>query len=218
MKKIIIWSVTGVILISLLIGGYILWDNYGQAVIMAMKFSEEELKEKSDSKKIIEDVTGLEIREMTEEEKAALEKGEKNEGEIMEQIIKDASKKENLKTADVITAKYLGEIYSLQSEYTGIVEGIIYEIREYYYYLRDVEKYKKEAAMSAASNKFSPVISSNEIACDGKLEGILSRMKTELTNNKCDTSIISTIRTKYKEEKDSKKAYYLKLLIAKRHN
>lgn len=218
MKKIIIWSVVAVILISLGIGGYILWDNYGEAVIMALKLSEEELKEKSDSRRIIEDVTGLEIRELTDEEKAALEKGEKNEGEIMEQIIKDASKKENLKTVDAITAKYLGEVYALQSEYTGIVEGIIADIREYYYYLRKTEKYEKSAAMAAVSSKFTPVVSQNESVCDGKLEGILSRMKAELSQNKCDTSIISTIRAKYKEEKDSKKAYYMKLLIAKPNN
>lgn len=213
MKKIIIWSLVILILAALGFFGFRIWDNYVEPYLIATKHSEEELRQQTDNKKIIQDVTGLELREMTEEEKEAVKRGEKTESEIMEQIIKEALQHQNLEAADAITAKYLGEIYALQSQYTGIVEGIIPQIKEYYYNLRNVEKYEKQAAITAATQKYMPQINSYESECDAKIEDILKRLEKELKDNSCDTSIVSVIKSKYSEEKDLKQAYYIKLLL-----
>jgi len=280
-KKIIILSILGILLIALGISGYNLWNNYISPVITATKLTEEELKEATDDKKLIEDITGLKLREMTEEEKAAIESGEKQEGEVMEQILKEAMDEKIKETSDtvisaegneekkkdsetssdkpssdktksesakdkasdssgksssedksttstanppykkpaattdssIITAKYLGELYSLQSTYSGIVAGMIPQIKSYYYNLRKVQKYDRESAIAATSKAYLGKVNATEAECDSKVNGVISRMEKELKANGHSTEIISTVKSRYAAEKKSKRAYYVKLLM-----
>lgn len=220
-KTIIILSVILILLVALGIFGYNVYKNYISPILEARSLSIEELKEKTDDKKIIEDITGLEIRDLTDEEKEQIEKGEKTESEIMEELIKDAAKENGGKSssdkkapadASAITAKYLSELYALQAKYTGIIEGLIPEIRAYYYDLRDVKKYDVESAVTATSKAYLGRITGAEAECDAKVNSIISRMEKELKANGHSTAITSTVKSRYESEKASKRAYYFKLL------
>ena len=62
-----------------------------------------------------------------------------------------------------------------------------------------------------------PAIQAKEAECDSRVNSIISRLKNELTKNKFDTSVISTIKERYNDEKQSKRAYYMKLLMSGRN-
>lgn len=219
MKKKIILSVVLVMVIGLSYLGYGLYKSYVKPYIISTKYTAEELeKEATDDKKTIEAATGLTLREMSEEEKAAIEKGEITESEVMEQIIKDAAENKPVKKGnpDAISAKYLSEIYALQGKYTGAIENLITEIRAHYYSLRIDKKYKVDDAISATTKIYMPKIEAYEAECDGKIKNILARLEKELKANNCDTSIVGKIKQGYEKEKEIKSAYYIKLLTKRK--
>ena len=218
MKKLIIWLIVIGIFLAAAIFGYGIYKSYIKPYLTSMKYSTETLKEEAtDNKAIIEDLTGLKLRELTDEEKLAIEKGEMSESEIMEQIIKEASKNIPVKKGnpDAIAAKYLSEIYALQSKYTAIIEGVIPEVRAYYLDLRKNKKYKKEEAVISTTKIYMPKIEGYESECDSKVKDVLSRLEKELKKNNCDTEIIGRIKSSYEKEKEKKSAYYMKLLLGK---
>lgn len=218
LRRIMIWSSILIIFTVLGYFGIKIYNNYVEPFLMAKKYSLEELKELTDDKKIIEEVIGLEIREFTDEEKEAIEKGESNEGAVMEEIIKEAYETTGtVADKDSIIAKYLSELYSLQSYYTGVIEGMIVEIKTYYYDLRIKHKFDKETSIAKTSNKYMAAVKAKEAECDSRVNSIISRLKNELTKNKFDTSVISTIKERYNAEKQSKRAYYMKLLMSGRN-
>ncbi len=219
MKKKIILSVVLIIVIGLSYFGYGIYKSYVKPYITSTKYTTEELKkEATDDKKTIEEATGLILRELNEDEKEAIEKGEITESEVMEKIIKEAAENKPAKKGnpDTISAKYLSEIYALQGKYTAIIEGLISEVRAYYLDLRKNKKYKKEDAIAATTKIYMPKVEGYEAECDGKIKDILAKLERELKANNCDTAIIGKIKTAYENEKEMKSAYYIKLLMGKK--
>lgn len=218
LRRIMLWSSLLIVLVVIGYFGIKIYSDYVEPYLMTKKYSLDELKELTDDKKIIEEVTGLEIREFTEDEKNAIEKGESDEGKVMEEIINEAYKTAGKPAdKDSIIAKHLSELYSLQSYYTGVIEGMIVEIKTYYYDLRIKHKFDKETSIAKTSNKYMALVKAKEAECDGKVNNVISRLKNELSKNKFDTSIISTIKERYNQEKQSKRAYYMKLLMSGRN-
>lgn len=219
-KKYILLTVLTVVTVLIAFAGIKLFNSPLGAFYKAMKYSDEDIKQKiEESKEILKKETGIEVRKMNEEEKKAAEKGEKTAVEIYEKIINDAieTEKDNIGEkkydADVVASGYLARIYALQDEYEGKIVSVIDKAREEYYYLRIEQKVGKEDAMKRIGDKYFGDMNALEGECDDRFGDIVTSMEKELKNNDCDTSLADSARKAYEGEKDAKRAYYIKTLM-----
>ncbi len=110
-------------------------------------------------------------------------------------------------TSDQLVAESVGQLYSLQAQYTGQIAGLVARAKAYY------NQQKKENGVAAARantlSQFSGELSGMESACDGKVEAVLADLSSNLKAIGADTSIISTLRAAYKNEKAAQRAVYV---------
>ena len=191
--------------------GYKLWTEYVEPIMLAMKTSEEVLKENADTKKKIEEKAGIEMRELTEEEKEAVESGETTEEEVVEEIIKESVPQGD---EGEIKAKYLAKIYALESEYSGKLTEAAYAAKTMYYDLRIFSKVPKDDAIKQTTAKYQPIINQYEADCDARVNEITREMEKELKKYGFSTKIVSDVKSTYTAEKKNKRAYYVKILMS----
>lgn len=65
-------------------------------------------------------------------------------------------------------------------------------------------------------SKYLKTAATLESEADSKVESLLSELKSKLVSLGADTSIISTMRDSYENEKRLKKSYYLSLFNEKK--
>ena len=226
MKKIIKISLIVVVAALLVFGGVKLYDRFAP-LYEALRYSEEDLKKKVKSaKEFIEEETGLDLRELNDEEKESIEKGTETARDVYERIIKEAIEKAKKEAKDTkkqeeknkydpneVAAPYLAEIFALESEYEQTITSMIAQAREEYYHMRIEEKVGKEEAIHRTTTKYGELINIHEGQCDEKVNSILSRMEEDLKSKNCETTLVEAARKAYDGEKNSKRAYYMKLLI-----
>lgn len=236
MKK--AFKILGVVLLIVLIAiGALAFKHrkYISAFIEAKYSSSEQIKEKiaQNDEKLKKELEGYMpdmYREYTEDEKAQIESGEVSEKEIMAKIISEnlsAEDKESGKkvtdntpqktpepekpSADKIIAGYVSQMYSLEGKYVGGIEGVI--SRAHAEYVKTAEHEKDTAAMAAVGAKYIGEIYALESSCDGEVESILANLRSELEAIGADTSVVSTMREAYNNEKQLKRSYYMGLYM-----
>ena len=106
MKKKVIWIVIIVLAGLLVFAGLKLYNGYMAPIYKALKYSDEEIeKEVKSAKDIIKEETGLEVREMNDDEKTAVEKGETTAQQVYEKIINEAIEKVREKQKEIDAGK-----------------------------------------------------------------------------------------------------------------
>ncbi len=171
------------------------------------------------------------VRDLTDEEKAALESGELTEEEAANIIVtpnvpkvekpqaddkpekpqpseKDTPVK-NEKDYDTLIAQQIAKMYVLKSQYINYLKSIEQSVIDDYNALPENQK--------NATGKRSVIMSyykkglSLEAECDAKVEIVLADLEKILIEAGRDKSLISTIRTAYENEKTLQKSYYLSI-------
>ncbi len=202
-----------VLIIIILIFAYIQRDNIS-AFIDAMRYDNEQIVEKiSENDKALKDeIEGYlseKYREYTQEEKEQIARGDVSEKEVLAKIIaeKNASEGANKKSSAGIISSYVSELYAMEDRYIAGIEGVLARAKADY---KKEAKSKRDAtAIANISERYIGEIESMEARCDSEVEALLVRLKNELDSIKADTSIISTIRNAYENEKQLKRSYYI---------
>ena len=203
-------------------------DNIS-AVMSGLKYSDEDIQQQIDtSKKDVEtelekyNVSGL--RDFTFEEEEAIRKGQLTVEEAVEKILSQRGNQqstggesssqstgsENVSSTDdssAIVSEYTIKLYSLKAEYLGQIGNLI-----------DQAKADNKNGMSAGTlmSTYLGKAASLESEADSQVEALLSELKGKLEDVGADTSIISTMRSSYENEKTLKKSYYLSLFNKKK--
>ena len=112
-------------------------------------------------------------------------------------------------SSDISSNYYIMELYSLKSEYIGILDGMVSSAISDYKKLNKKEQTRSKQLEIGAS--YASRATALEKQCDGEVESILNKLENELIREGKSTSIISTIRSSYATEKSLKRAYYLNM-------
>ena len=203
------------------------WENVN-AFLLYTKYSEEELasvlQEKRDqATQVLEKYEGITAVNLTVEQEDALIDGKisaeeiiaelnatKNESESNEK--KSPTNSENSiasKESEVIN-RYLYKIYEIKAEFLGKLSVIKDDAVKAYIALPK-DKRTRDAKLGIVADRILECYEL-ENSCDIEIEKVLTSLKTELVGIGADTSIVSEIREAYKNEKSTKKAYYLSKL------
>lgn len=188
-------------------------DNIESILMGIMENSEEIERKRNDNQiKLVNDVnTYMEIpvREITEEEKELIEKGETTVTDVYQKIFEEKSeehKTEETPNKDEIVSRYMAELYRLQNEFTARAEATIKQGASHYESIKDHDQ-DAEARAETISH-FTPVVRRLESECDARVEALIKRLEEELRSFGADTSIIASIRATYANEKQLKLSYY----------
>ena len=214
MKKFLI-AFGCILLAIILVVGYIAYVNRGniESFITAVKYDDQQINTRREEaretlKTDIDKYFDEGIREFTEEETKAIESGEKTSQQVLAEIIMEEAPKKPAQSAESIIAKYTAKILELEGKYGGQVEALLKGASQEY---RDLPKgqhtYQNKIKIMT---KHIKTINNWESSCDKEVEGYLSAMEKELKAIGADTSIVNTARESYKNEKQLRKAAYLK--------
>ena len=197
----------GLILVCLVgVFAYLQKDNI-EAVFFATRYSAQERKVKVTEKeaallaKITEEMQGLQVKPLSEEEENLLKNGEISPEDALQRIMgvtspidkgnlikaeekKDSTAQEQASRLQELIAK----VYLMKASYSGQVDGLVSQAKQEYI-----------AGMAGAL----------EAQCDGQMEAILAEIKEELKKTGGDLSLVDEIRAAYKSEKSAKKAALL---------
>lgn len=202
------------------------WDNI-LSVIYSVKYSEEDLnrmldENKSELNTALEGIGANTVRDLTEEETAALEEGLITENDAVEISLgiktlqeKLAEKNEQKSTPaqstssdeTSATSDLIAQLYVLKSSYMGKLSSL--ESQAKAEYSSTPENERTAAWKSSMLAKYSGKVAALEGECDARVEALISEIKAELSKTGGDMSIINTIRSAYENEKQIKKAHYL---------
>lgn len=151
------------------------------------------------------------VRELTDEEKQQIENGEISTTDVYQEVFEANATESGAETAtlsdkDSIISKYMAQLYGLQNTYTARAEALISQGASYYENRKASEQ--ASSARAATIAHFTSKVRGLESECDGKVEAVISNLKTDLEAIGADTSIITTIRATYENEKKLKLSYY----------
>ena len=178
----------------------------------------------------LENVT---IRDLTDEEKTALEKGELSEDEVVDRIVVSDEKKEDVtqqtdkppvestekeeskppvseeKDFDALIAAQIAKMYVLKSQYINYLKSIEQSVIDDYNALPQEQK-NPSGRRSVIMSYYNKGLSL-EAECDAKVDIVLGDLEKILKEAGRDKSLIATIRTAYENEKTLQKSYYLSI-------
>lgn len=121
-----------------------------------------------------------------------------------------SSQNSNKSKESAIIQRYTAELYSMKAYYIGQLNQIEGKARAEYRAMSASEK--KNLSKATFVGKYAGYATSLMGECDGKVNSLLSSMKSELKAVGGDVSIISTIKQAYEGEKAARKAYYLNMI------
>lgn len=122
----------------------------------------------------------------------------------------NSANKGNTVTAESIISKYVSELYMLESKYISAIEGIVASAKSE---AKSKGLTKKDTSqLLSIGAKYTGNINSLEASCDAEVENVITNLTRDLNRLGADTSIISTIRTAYANEKSLKRAYYMNMV------
>lgn len=235
MKKtlLIALSIFLVILIALGIVAYVNRNTVG-ALIDALRYSNEEVEQKmqennKDLQEFIEKDENIVVRDLTEEEKAALNEnkitqedavsiitGEKtleevlknNEENLPEQ--KPSAEDKPQKPSNNVTensdkriSELIASLYVEKNTRLAAFDSLKAQVYQEYKAIEGVEHETKKWDLI---NKYTPVLAQWESDCDSVVYGIIDEIKAELKKAGKDESIATKLREAYLNEKKLKKA------------
>lgn len=216
------------------------WDNL-VAIKTSLSHSRENLGEMmaDNDQKITEaaqKVDGVTVRDLTEEEKQALRRGELDREELLGLLTAEKTGdtdnapptgdpgqepaqeapaapaepvQEQEETDQDKLSRYLAEIYVMKAEYTAWLEDKYNEAIEEYTALEESER--TTAAKYDIGMRCMREALAKEDECDVLMAEMEQKILDLLTEMGEDTSLVDDIKAAYEEEKALKKAYYLGL-------
>lgn len=218
------------------------WNNI-KAIKTSLSYSQEDLAGMmaDNDKKITQaaqKVDGVTVRDLTDEEKQALRKGELDREELLERLTTEETEEAggtipaddsdqavsepavSIPSAEPSAvnqedtnqkklSKYLAEIYLMKAEYTAWLEDKYDEAIEEYTALEESER-TTTAKYNIGMRCMNEALE-KEKECDARMADIEKKILALLTEMGEDTSLVDDIQTAYEEEKELKKAYYLGL-------
>ncbi len=212
--------------------------NNISAVITGANSSDEEIQQQiADNKKEVEqelenyNISGL--RDFTFEEEEAIRKGDLTVDEAMANIMaesnvsaqqqgsqvsaeaSDASQSKassggaqsSQAQASAIVSEYTVKLYSLKANYLGQIGNLIDQAKA---------DHKNGMGTGALMSKYLGRAASLENEADSQVDSLLSEMRGKLNAVGADTSIVSTMKSSYENEKALKKSYYMSLFNKKK--
>ena len=219
-KKVVLTIIITLVVAVLGVG---IWqyENIMVLVKTATTSSENIAKEIDNSKKIFDEKVRQQypsiISDLTAEEEKKLMKGELSVEEAVsiltqkykekpKQVVANASRAE----IDKLVGEKAIELYSLKAYYLGQLGQLEATVKSDYLSLP--KEKKNLIGKQELVTKYMGTALGLLNQCDARVEEMLAELKTDIEKLNGDTSIIETIREAYKNEKNLKKAYYIKLL------
>ena len=215
-KTLIILIILGFFIVG--ISGICYWQRENiKAVFYAIKYTDdeqEELQKESDRiiKELSEKFAEQGLSELTDEAVQMLNKGTLTEEDAIKIITGEKTLeeiKENKKNPEKTPEKssdnpkiasLVGKMYVLRSTYMGKLNSLIGQAKA------EVMSGKSK---SSVASKYIGIASGLEGQCDAQVESVLSQITEELKKTGGDLSLVSELRSAYRNEKSVKKAALL---------
>ncbi|OQB12019.1 MAG: hypothetical protein BWY15_02339 [Firmicutes bacterium ADurb.Bin193] len=225
--------------VVLLIGGLAIWQKDNISSFVKSKFySKEEITQqitqnKEEIHQKLNTVTNGAIRDFTTAEEEQIRKGEMTPQQALDRVLRDAgnenpggfksqkvqngqvqsdSAQDAQQAEDDVTSiinAHVSKIYLLKAQYLGQLGGFESRVRNYWNALPAEQR--TASGKQATITKFMGELASMEQACDAQVEAVLSSLTAELKAAGGDLSIVGSIRSAYRQEKNLQKAYFINL-------
>lgn len=236
MKKIIKIILVILLILVLAVAAVCFWQRDNLAALkLSMSTSKDDLSQMiSDNLQAVDDaiqnVDGISVRDLTDEEKEALHNNEISREELLTQLTSGQSASESGDTsnssespaqeepasspeaADPNAEKLsqcLAEIYVMKAEYTAWLEDKYAEALETYSALDPSER--TATAKYKIGMSYMREALAMETVCDARMAELEDEISALLQEMGQDNSLVDSIKSAYEDEKALKKAYYLGL-------
>ena len=223
----IVLSIISVLIVVCGIIAIYQWDNL-EAIYIAKTHTQEEIQEMIDKnrdfrKQVLPD---LGVRELTDEESAAIKNGDLSNGEALNKILEtekplptnqatapsgndSAAVSSPARDYSAELANLIGQVYVLEASFSGALDNLVSSAIAEYKALpieRHTERSKWDIGL-----KYLGAASSMEASCDQQMATILCEIESVLIASGGNTELIDQIKSAYKNEKILKKDYYLSM-------
>ena len=219
-----------IILVLIIVCGIIViyqWDNI-EAIYISKTHSREEIQvmidNNTESRKEV--VTNLDVRELTDAEKAAIKNGVLSSSDALNKILEpekslptnatNASDGSDTATASDPTRDYsaelanlIGQVYVLEASFSGALDNLVSNAIAEYKAL-PIEKHTETSKWDIGI-KYLGAATSMEASCDQQLATILRQIESVLIASGGNMELLDQIKSAYKNEKILKKDYYLSM-------
>jgi len=219
----ILLSILALLVVIVCLITIVQWDNI-KALYIAKTHSSQEIEEMLDKNSDIRKkaVSGLPVRELTEEEQEEIKSGKLGSEEALDRILDNSENVENNEDLensgtqqsaeedyDAELAKLVGQIYVLESTYSGTVDSLVSNAIAEYKALppeQHTDANKWDIAVKYLGQAYAM-----ESSCDQQMATILSQIEGVLVKSGGDLSFVDQIKSAYESEKILQKDYYLSL-------
>ena len=200
------------------------WDNL-MAVKTSLSHSRDDLATMmTTTYQTIEDATedlqGVSVRDLTDEERLALRAGELRREELIDRMTAQPDAPQTEKTQASAgseqedpdqkqLSEYLAEIYLMRDDYTAWLEAKYNEAIDAYNALPEEER-TTEAKYSIGMQYMKQALA-KEDECDAAMAQMEQNISALLAKMGRDDSLVKEIQKAYEQEKELQKAYYLGL-------
>lgn len=209
------------------LGALAYWQRENiHAVMQGIQSSPEELEQQlADNQQRVHEAVDsnadITVRDLTEEERAALRNGSQSREEIIKKLVEPYSEtpKPQESTPEELAAKekyqkelssLIAEVYVMRAEYNAALEGMVDQAKQEYSAKSESEKSKTELVMWASG--YVSRATALEKECDAKMDTIVSGLLTLIQENDGDSGIVDEVVNSYITEKSLKKSWYLSQL------
>lgn len=167
-----------------------------------------------------EDLQGVSVRDLTDEERQALRAGELRREELIDRMTAQPDAPQTEKTQasggseqedpdQKQLSEYLAEIYLMRDDYTAWLEAKYNEAIDAYNALPEEER-TTEAKYSIGMQYMKQALA-KEDECDAAMAQMEQNISALLAKMGRDDSLVKEIQKAYEQEKELQKAYYLGL-------
>lgn len=214
------------LILVLALGAVCLWQwNNLMAVKTSLSHSRDDLATMmTTTYQTIEDATedlhGVSVRDLTDEERQALRAGELRREELIDRMTAQPDAPQTEKTQASAgseqedpdqkqLSEYLAEIYLMRDDYTAWLEAKYNEAIDAYNALPEEER-TTEAKYSIGMQYMKQALA-KEDECDAAMAQMEQNISALLAKMGRDDSLVKEIQKAYEQEKELQKAYYLGL-------
>ncbi len=211
MKKVLKILLIIIIILAVLIGGIVVWqwENIS-ALLISVKYTSEDIevmvKENDDKiNAVFDEITEGVLNVLSDEEREKLLTGKLSEEELVH--VKEALENPEKQTDSGRVDEIISKIYILRAEYVNKLAKLETQALE-------ERKVIKQGGVTVTElvtfvDKYTGLATSFEKDCDAEMNGYIKELDAELKRLGRDASIISEIRSVYKNEKELKKSQLL---------
>ena len=242
-KKHTVWKVLGAVLLLLLVVlGLIGWQfrGYVFAARDALRYSTEEIEVRMQENeariaKAVEETPGVQVRDLTEDEKQKLQSGEFTEDEVVDLLTgakpdgaatqpstEPAASAETAGTG-AATAKpvaaqtdysqqiseQIARAYVLRSQFTGRLDSLLEQAKAEYHSIPS--KALTTDRKAELIEKYMGIAGDMEASCDASMNELVANVRQMLRASGQSTGLADEIASTYESEKQLKKSYYMSL-------